>query len=148
MEIKRANADDINRIQELMQESQAGQQVPNADSLQHFYLAYSKTNELVGVAGFQVFGDNALLQALSVKPGFRGQGFGYLLMKTIDHAARAENIDSIYLLSGELTDYFKRYGYELCETTSVPEALTSSSLYQDLAKNNPQPMRLPVPVSA
>jgi N-acetylglutamate synthase-like GNAT family acetyltransferase len=148
MEIKRAGAGDINNIQELMQESQSGQVVPDTGSLQHFYLAYSKENELVGVAGFQIIGNNALLQALSVKPGFRGKGFGYLLMKTLDHAARTENIENIYLVSNELVDYFKRYGYEPCDTATLPQDIAASDLFQNLAKTSQQLMHLPVLESA
>jgi len=148
MEIKRATSSDIDQITQLISDSGASSSAINSDALQHVYLAYTKNNELAGVGAMQIFDGAALLHTLIVKPAMRGQGFGYLLMKTLDHAAKSENIDGIYVLSGDLRDYFKRYGYESVDKASIPDAITCSDLYSQQNKDGHTALCLRASVAA
>ena len=148
MEIKRASSNDIDAITKLLSDAGASPTGITADQLQHVYLAYTKNNELAGVGAMRLIGNVALLHTLAVTPSLRGQGFGYLLIKTLDHAARSNNIDSIYLLSDDLIDYFKRYGYEAVALESVPDSIAQLDLFTQLKATNSHAMRLPIPETA
>jgi len=66
----------------------------------------------------------------------------------LDHAARSNNIDSIYLLSDDLIDYFKRYGYEAVALETVPDSISQLDLFTQLKATNSHAMRLPIPETA
>lgn len=138
MDIKRASSSDLDAVTALLSESGFTTSSSAIDTLQHVYLAYTKNNELAGVGAMQIFGNAAFLHTLVVKESFRGQGFGYLLMKTLDHAAKSENIDEIYVIGDGLVDYFKRYGYESVDAESLPADISASTLYQQCAENSSQ----------
>ena len=148
MEIKRASGNDVEAITQLLNENGGAASNIASDKLEHVYLAFTKKNEFAGVGAMEVFGNTGFLHTLVVKEAFRGQGFGYLLIKTLDHAAKTDNIDEIYVLSDNLADYFKRYGYEIVDKASVPTALSSSTLYQQVNSDAANAMRLQVAVTA
>jgi len=136
MEIKRASSNDLQAVADLLGESGFASANSAIDTLHHVYLAYTKNNELAGVGAMQIYGSAAFLHTLVVREAFRGQGFGYLLMKTLDHAAKSENIDEIYVLSDGLGDYFKRYGYESVDAGSLPKQIATSTLFQQCRENS------------
>ena len=151
MEIKRASNNDIEAISQLLLESGISAVNRVTDSLQHVYLAFTKNNELAGVGAMEKIGSVALLHTLVVRESLRGQGFGYLLMKTLDHAARSEDIDEIYVVSDSLTDYFKRYGYDSVSAGALSSELSASALFQQCAQASADKnsvMRLSVAVNA
>jgi len=148
MEIKRATNNDIEQITQLLRENATSSADISFGTLQHVYMAFTKNGELAGVGAMQIFDDAAFLHTLVVGEAFRAQGFGYLLMKTLDHAAKTENVDEIYLLSDGLSDYFKRYGYEAIDESVVPASISGSSVYQQLHGSAGTTMRLRITVTS
>jgi len=135
MDIKRATGGDIEAIMALLRENGVTTTLIDTETLQHVYLAYTKDGKLAGVAAMRCIGNVALILLLVVNAASRGQGFGYLLMKTLDHAAKSESVEEIYVLSDDSIDYFKRYGYEKVERSSIPQPIVTSDFYEKFANS-------------
>jgi amino-acid N-acetyltransferase len=101
-----------------------------------FYVARHGTGR-VGVGGLEVYGSNALLRSVAVEPSLRGQGFGTGLCDALERKARAEDVETLYLLTTTAAGFFAGHGYveidreatppEICETTEFAELCPSSA---------------------
>jgi amino-acid N-acetyltransferase len=81
---------------------------------------------LVGVAGLEVCGDNALLRSVAVRPEWRSTGVGRELVRRIVCHAEARGINALYLLTMTAEHYFPRFGFELAERDMVPPEISAT----------------------
>jgi amino-acid N-acetyltransferase len=88
--------------------------------------------ELVGVVGFEPFGQVALLRSLAVAPSQRGKGLGQALVASAEAHATAQGIDSLYLLTTTAAAFFARLGYTTVERALAPAAIRATRQFAGL----------------
>ena len=105
----------------------AEQELPIEDlmpeSLSGFELAVDRHDRLIGMAGIEVFGDDALLRWVAVAHGWRRKGIGRCLVERREDGAREMGADTIYVLASSVTDFFGCLGYEPWARDAVPAAI-------------------------
>ncbi|GLC28320.1 arsenic resistance N-acetyltransferase ArsN2 [Roseisolibacter agri] len=81
---------------------------------------------LVGVAGLEVRGDDALLRSVAIHPAWRAHGVGRELVKRLVCMADARGLRALYLLTMTAEHYFPRFGFEVVERGAVPAAIADT----------------------
>jgi amino-acid N-acetyltransferase len=124
MEIKTA----INH-RESIEDLLTGEHLPVTDlpaTLENFIVAL-QNNEVVGIAGLEIYEEYGLLRSVAVKPGYRRQGLAAKLILQIEALALSKRLRSVYLLTETATGYFELKGYMQIIRTEVPIELQRSS---------------------
>jgi N-acetylglutamate synthase-like GNAT family acetyltransferase len=89
------------------------------EALPTFIVAEAGT-DIVGVAGLEVCGDNALLRSVAVSPSWRSRGLGRTLVTRILSDAEARGIHALYLLTTTADRYFPSFGFREINRDAVP----------------------------
>jgi N-acetylglutamate synthase-like GNAT family acetyltransferase len=81
---------------------------------------------LVGVAGYERYGEDILLRSVAVAESHRSAGIGARL--TADRLAHAQAAGSsaAYLLTDTASGYWRRHGFVAIERSTAPAALAKS----------------------
>jgi amino-acid N-acetyltransferase len=97
-----------------------------SSQLENFFVAL-EDDEVIGVAGLEIYGDYGLLRSLAVLPAFRSRGVAGNLVRQIENLAVTKSLKAIYLLTETAPEYFKRKEYMQIARTDVPEEVQQSS---------------------
>lgn len=129
--IRRSTADDLRGIERLLTESSlptAGVADMLAKDASSFFVAEEKGSghAIVGVAGVEACGDNALLRSVAVRPEWRSRGVGNELVSRIVSDAESRGLNALYLLTLTAERYFPRFGFERVERNRVPAAVAET----------------------
>jgi amino-acid N-acetyltransferase len=89
------------------------------DALSTFVVAESG-GEIVGVAGLELPGDNALLRSVAVQPDWRSLGVGRALVTRVIADAEARGIHALYLLTTTAERWFPNFGFRTVARDGVP----------------------------
>jgi len=119
---------DLPAVRTLLAESDlpdAGLDAIFADHAGDFVLAEAG-GALVGVAGLEVRGDDALLRSVAVHPEWRAHGVGRDLVKRLVCMAEARGLRALYLLTMTAEHYFPRFGFEVIARGAVPAAIADT----------------------
>jgi amino-acid N-acetyltransferase len=81
---------------------------------------------LVGIAGVEMYGDGALLRSVAVDPEWRDRGIARLLTDRALDTARAEGVESVFLLTTTAEGYFPKVGFEAISRDAVPAGVQQS----------------------
>jgi amino-acid N-acetyltransferase len=95
-------------------------------TLENFLIA-KQNDEVIGVAGLEIYGDYGLLRSLAVSPAFRGQGVAGTLLRQIETLANSKGLKAICLLTETVPGYFDRKGYSRISRSDVPAEVQRSS---------------------
>lgn len=135
MSVRTATPEDLAAIEQLLGEADlptAGVAEILTEHPEDFLVA--ELNEtrrrLVGVAGLEVRGDNALLRSVAVAPGQRRSGTGRELVCRIVEYAEGRGLNALYLLTTTAERYFPRFGFERTDRADVPEAIACTVEFQ------------------
>jgi amino-acid N-acetyltransferase len=123
--IRRSTINDMPGIERLLIESAlptAGVADMLAKDASSFLVAEENANgrAIVGVAGLEACGDNALLRSVAVRPEWRSRGLGGELVSRIVSDAESRGLNALYLLTLTAERYFPRFGFERVERNTVP----------------------------
>jgi amino-acid N-acetyltransferase len=99
--------------------------------LRHFWIAYENTH-LIGVAGLEILGKEALLRSLAVAPHARGKGLGKQLTAKAEQHAQNSHVDSLFLLTLTAAEFFKKLGYQVIKREDAPATLQSTTEFQSI----------------
>ena len=103
-----------------------------SDSLSYFELAVDAQGRIVGVAGFDRAGSDALLRSLVVTLDWRGCGLGEQLVARREAAAKVAGVGRLFLLTTSAADYFRRLGYHDVPRAEVPAAIAAHAQFRSL----------------
>lgn len=81
---------------------------------------------IVGAAGVERYGRDALLRSVVVAPEWRGRGLGAALVEGALRAARDGGARAVYLLTTTAEGYFPRHGFRAIPRAEVPKAVRES----------------------
>jgi amino-acid N-acetyltransferase len=82
---------------------------------------------IVGVAGLERHERQGLLRSVAVDPGWRGRGVAGALVADRLERASADGLETVYLLTTTVPDWFARRGFRAVPRSEVPEAVRRSS---------------------
>ncbi|WPU95360.1 arsenic resistance N-acetyltransferase ArsN2 [Mucilaginibacter sabulilitoris] len=97
------------------------------ESLANFLVALNDDGIVMGTAGLEVYGDDALLRSLVVLPKHRGKGVANHLITEIENLARHHKVNTIYLLTETAQRYFSRKAYHEINREAASKQVQASS---------------------
>lgn len=92
----------------------------------HYFVVREDDGRVVGVAGLEVHGEDALLRSVAVDADYRGQGIARELVGAALERARVLRLRAVYLLTTGAEDYFVRHGFAACAREEAPPAVRES----------------------
>jgi amino-acid N-acetyltransferase len=108
----------------------------------NFLVARASTgNKLIGVAGLEMCGDDALLRSVAVDSEWRGSGVGRDLVQHIFSLAGSGGTRTLYLLTLTAEHYFPRFGFEKIDRSSVPPLIAQTNEFSSTCPSSATTMR-------
>jgi len=96
------------------------------DNLENFLVAM-EGNELIGVAGLEIYGDYGLVRSVAVKNEYRSQGIASSLLNAIEKSAKAKGLMELILLTETAPDYFVKKGFAQINRIDIASEVQQSS---------------------
>jgi N-acetylglutamate synthase-like GNAT family acetyltransferase len=96
------------------------------DQFPSCYVIARANDVVIGAAGLELYGANALLRSVVVLRDFRHQGVASALVENRMTEARKLGVTSVFLLTTTAADYFKRHGFEPTPREDAPLPLAES----------------------
>ncbi len=86
-----------------------------------FYVAV-EDGEVIGMAGMEFYGGDALLRSVTVLPGMRAKGYGSMIVDRMLDEARNADVRSVVLLTETAGDFFFKKGFSFVERSDIDNA--------------------------
>lgn len=122
--LRPARADDLRAVEALLREA-ALPLDGVAEAIAHFVVAEDGA-AIVGVAGLELRGSEALLRSVAVAAGYRGTAVGRRLTGRVLAGLPAQGIERVWLLTITAPEYFHRFGFRRVAREEVPAALQAT----------------------
>jgi amino-acid N-acetyltransferase len=106
------------------------------------YVVVEDANEIVGLAGIEVYGAHGLLRSVAVTSSRRDAGLGAELVHDRIRWAQEQGIDSIYLLTTTASDFFLRHGFEVVSRDEAPKEIRASKEFSEMCPSTAVFMKL------
>lgn len=100
-----------------------------AEAVPTFVVA-EETGQLVGAAGLELCGSDALLRSVVVAPKSQSRGVGRALVTRIIAEAEARQLHALYLLTTTAERYFPAFGFERIARDAVPDPVRATDEFQ------------------
>lgn len=95
-----------------------------------FYVGYDG-DDSVGIGGLETYETDGLLRSLVVERSERGNGFGTAICETLENEAHAGGVETLYLLTMTVPEFFADRGYAEIERTDAPAAIRQTTEFAD-----------------
>jgi amino-acid N-acetyltransferase len=82
--------------------------------------------EIVGCGGVEIHGNDGLLRSIAVEPQHRKRGIANAIVEHLLGLPQHAGLASTYLLTTTASDFFPRFGFDLCPRGEAPEAIRAS----------------------
>ena len=106
------------------------------------YVVAMRGDEVVGVAGVELHGDDGLLRSVCVSPDARSGGLGAALTANRIEWAQDRTVRALYLLTTTAANYWPRFGFQPIARNDAPPALTQSHEWSSACPAESTAMRL------
>lgn len=103
--------------------------------------ALTKGDKLIGMAGLDVLGSEALLRSVGVQPNQQSQGIGQNLVARIEAEAKSLGIKKLHLLTTSASRFFEQLEYQTIDRNSCPEEIQKSSQFTTVCPSSAVLMR-------
>jgi amino-acid N-acetyltransferase len=143
--VRAAQSEDLPAIAELLQQS--GLPITGVQEWLPQFLVAEHEEQVVAVAGLELYGPSALLRSVGVRPEWRGSGLGRQLVERLLSTAQAQGTQDVYLLTTTAEQYFPRFGFACCTREDVPEAVRESVEFTSACPASAVVMRKALPVA-
>jgi amino-acid N-acetyltransferase len=114
----------------------SGAQLPIEDlsnqKMKDFLVAKGPADDIIGVAGVELYPEKGLLRSLAVAPAYRGKGLGCRLTREMESFARQKGIQTLYLLTTTAADFFLKLGYEVMQRHKVPPPVQQADEFKSV----------------
>ena len=127
---RRADSIDISHLTDFLRANSLPT-VGIEDWYENFFIALDDEGSWVGVAGYEVYNQSALLRSVAVDRGSRGLGHGRALVEAVLADARKRGIQTIYLLTETAEPYFKRLGFVPIDRDRIEQAVRNSEEFTE-----------------
>lgn len=117
MKIRHAVLKDLPGIYTLLKECQ----LPTDDVIAHLknFLVFEHNRKLFGCVGLNLYKKCCLLRSLAVTSVERSKGYGFKLVNEALHLASRKSSKTVYLLTIDRADFFRRIGFERIKRDKV-----------------------------
>ena len=139
LSLRPADDEALDAVERLLRENE----LPAADvraKSDCFYVAILD-EERVGVGGIESVPPDGLLRSVVVEESKRGLGLGGVLCDRLEARARADGVETVYLLTTTAADFFAARGYEEIDRVEAPTAVRETSQFQGLCPSTAVCMR-------
>jgi amino-acid N-acetyltransferase len=128
--IEPARPDDAPAIGRLLHEAN----LPDEDFAGHLanFVVARQGGSVVGAAGFELYGPDALLRSVVVAPARRREGVAGKLLGRLEETAGRAGVKRFYLLTATAEEYFVRRGFGRIAREIVPAAVAGSGEFRGL----------------
>jgi amino-acid N-acetyltransferase len=123
--IRGADSTDILRLTDFLKNNSLPT-IGLQDCLGNFQIALDENGSWIGVAGYEMYGQSALLRSVAVDKPSRNQGHGRVLVDAILANARNRGVRIVYLLTETAEQYFKHLGFDSVERDCIEDAVKNS----------------------
>ena len=96
------------------------------DAFPTFVVAQSG-EDIVGVAGMEQVGNDALLRSVAVHPDWRSHGVGRALVTRVISDAESRGLRALYLLTTTAERWFPGFGFRAITRDAVPAGLRDTA---------------------
>ena len=96
------------------------------------FMAARRREQLCGVAGFERFGEVALLRSVAVHPTWRRKGIARALCEAIMHEARQRGVQQLFLLTTDADRFFARLGFAAIDRAALPDEVRATAQFREL----------------
>ncbi|PCR88803.1 arsenic resistance N-acetyltransferase ArsN2 [Natrinema ejinorense] len=96
-----------------------------------FYVGYDG-DDRIGIGGLEMDGTDALLRSVVVERSARENGLGTALCEALEDTAKADGVETLYLLTTTAAEFFGDRGYTEIDRTAVPPAIQRTTEFDDL----------------
>ena len=94
------------------------------------FLVARREGRVVGCAGMEVRGADALFRSLAVSPAYRGARVGRRLYEALARNARAKAVERAYLLTTSIAPLAAAWGFQQIARDQVPPAIRATTQFQ------------------
>lgn len=105
-----------------------------------FFVA-SAGGDRVGIGGLERHGVDGLLRSIVVERSARGSGYGAAICEALEAEARAEGVETLYLLTTTASSFFAHRGYVEIERTDAPGTVRQTAQFDGLCPASATCMR-------
>ena len=95
------------------------------ENLAGFVVAESD-GKIVGVAGLELCGSDALLRSVAVDEAWRSRGVGHALVDRVIAGARERDLHALYLLTTTAREWFPAFGFREIRRDEVPDGVRAT----------------------
>ena len=95
-----------------------------------FSVARDTANQIIGVVGLETWGTQGLLRSLAVEKIHRGKGVGRELVLHTIHQACAKKLDSLFLITEAVKEYYFQFGFKLIKRDQVAGPVLNSAEFR------------------
>jgi len=95
-------------------------------TLENFVVA-KQGEEIIGVAGIEIYESCGLLRSVAVSAAYRGKGIANQLLGYLEKVAVAQSLQAIFLLTETAPEYFGKKGYQKITRAEVPAEVQQST---------------------
>lgn len=128
--LRRADEGALSYVETLLAEND----LPSTDvrtSPARFYVGYDG-DDRVGIGGIERYGTDGLLRSVVIERSARGNGYGTALCDALERRARADGLETLYLLTTTAAGFFAGRGYEELERADAPAAIRETTEFDEL----------------
>jgi amino-acid N-acetyltransferase len=126
--LRAATVADLRDIQTLLRDAQLPLDGV-AGSLPTFIVAEYE-GKLVGAAGLELCGEDALLRSVVVAQEWRSRGLGRELVDRVIAEGNARRLRALYLLTTTAEQFFPAFGFERTTRDGVPDAVRATAEFE------------------
>ena len=98
----------------------------------HLVFAATSGGAVIGVIGYEAYGDVGLLRSLIVSRDARGSGTGATLVDALEAEAASGGALELWLLTIDADNWFARHGYVVRERAEAPAAIQGTAEFSGL----------------
>ncbi len=130
MMITQAATNDESTIRKILSEAS----LPNSDIdlKKQDFLMVKEGNEVIGIAGIEIYGNIGLLRSFAIHSAFRNKGLGSELYRKMQGYAISKEINELYLLTTTAEKFFTKLGFVVIPREDVPESVRKSEEFANI----------------
>jgi len=132
IDISTCTKTDEQEIIELLREAGLLTDDLTPEKLRNFLVARIEDRDIIGTVGCEAFERYGLLRSLAVRPDYQGSGIGRILVAEMEAYARKSGIETLYLLTTTVPDYFTKLGFQVTKRSSAPGCIAATEEFRGL----------------
>lgn len=126
IDLRRSQQKDRDAIRALLSEARLPAESVDTSSTA-FYIA-EQEGRVVGMAGFEFYGNDALLRSVAVPPELQRKGIGALIVDLMLEEAAKSKVENVVLLTETAKEFFLKKGFSAVERSTITnEQMKNSS---------------------